>query len=130
MNKTLVAILILVLVGLGGWYYFGTQPPSQPPTGATQETTNVTPGNAGTPGQTGTYTMAQVAAHASSASCYTAIRGSVYNLTNWIGQHPGGEEAILSICGRDGTDAFVNQHGGMQQQESILATFKIGTLAQ
>jgi cytochrome b involved in lipid metabolism len=74
--------------------------------------------------------MADVAKHANATSCWTAIRGSVYNLTTWIGSHPGGKEAILSICGKDGTAAFVDQHGGSGQQESILATFKIGTLAQ
>lgn len=74
--------------------------------------------------------MAQVAMHASAASCWSVIRGNVYDLTSWITKHPGGQAAILQLCGKDGTAAFVGQHGGSPQQESVLATFKIGVLAQ
>ena len=75
-------------------------------------------------------TMAQVAAHASISSCWTVIRGNVYDLTTWISKHPGGKSAISKLCGRDGTNEFVDQHGGSAQQENTLATFKIGVLAQ
>ena len=74
-------------------------------------------------------TMAQVAAHGGEASCWTAIGGQVYDLTAWISEHPGGERAILSICGKDGTAAFQGQHGGQSRPEATLATFKIGALA-
>lgn len=77
-----------------------------------------------------TYTMAQVAIHNSRTSCYTAISGSVYDLTTWIGEHPGGQFAILSLCGKDGTEAFNNQHDGQARPESELTSFKIGTLVQ
>ncbi len=75
------------------------------------------------------YTAAQVAAHASAQSCWTSINGNVYDLTSWINQHPGGSEAILSLCGTDGTKAFMQQHGGQGRPEQELATFKIGALA-
>lgn len=78
----------------------------------------------------GTYTMAQVKTHNSSTSCYSAINGSVYDLTQWIGNHPGGAGAILSLCGKDGTQAFEQKHGGERRPESELASLKIGTLAQ
>lgn len=76
----------------------------------------------------GKYTIAQVAAHKDASSCWSAVNGGVHDLTAWIAQHPGGENAILSICGKDGTDAFNNQHGGKEKQETILQTFKIGEL--
>jgi cytochrome b involved in lipid metabolism len=78
----------------------------------------------------GTYTMAQVQAHNSASSCYTTINGSVYDLTQWISQHPGGSRAILSLCGIDGTQKFENQHGGQARPEQELASLKIGTLAK
>jgi cytochrome b involved in lipid metabolism len=78
---------------------------------------------------TPTFTMTQVAAHKSSASCYTVISGEVYDLTSWISQHPGGSSAILSICGVDGTAAFNGQHGGQSRPASELAGFKIGVLS-
>jgi cytochrome b involved in lipid metabolism len=79
--------------------------------------------------QAGTYTMAQVQQHNSGSSCWTAINGKVYDVTNWIDQHPGGTQAILSLCGTDGSSAFNNQHGGQRRPESELASFLIGTLA-
>jgi cytochrome b involved in lipid metabolism len=78
----------------------------------------------------GSYTMADVAAHNSRTSCYTAINGNVYNLTSWITQHPGGQEAILSLCGKDGSAAFNTQHGGERRPANELAGFKIGVIAK
>lgn len=74
------------------------------------------------------YTMAQVADHSSSSSCWTAIDGTVYDVTSWINQHPGGADKILGLCGKDGTTQFTNQHGGEARPASELATFKIGQL--
>lgn len=76
------------------------------------------------------YTLAQVQAHNSQASCYTTINGSVYDVTTWISRHPGGARAILSLCGKDGSSAFNDQHGGQRRPESELAGFKIGVLAK
>ena len=95
--------------------------PSFPPAG--------TPKTSGdTVSTSSVYTLADVAAHNGAASCWTAINENVYDLTNWISRHPGGEGAILSICGKDGTNAFEGQHGENQKPQQILATFKIGTL--
>ncbi len=78
----------------------------------------------------GTYTMAQVATHNSATSCYTVIGGSVYNLTSFVSQHPGGSVAIKSLCGVDGTAAYTAQHSGARRPANELAGLKIGTLAQ
>jgi cytochrome b involved in lipid metabolism len=75
-----------------------------------------------------TFTIAQVATHATASDCYTTINGSVYNVTPWIDQHPGGRMAIIGLCGKDGSEAFNGQHGGQRRPESELASFKIGTL--
>ena len=86
----------------------------------------VTPVTPATP--VASYTMAQVATANSKAKCWTAISGKVYNLTDWIAQHPGGEGAILSICGKDGTAAFNARHGGQGRPAQELKSFLIGTL--
>lgn len=75
-----------------------------------------------------TFTLTQVATHSSESDCYSAINGNVYNLTTWITQHPGGDRAILSICGKDGSGAFNDRHGGQGGPESILAGFEVGIL--
>ena len=76
----------------------------------------------------GAYTLADVAIHNSGASCWSAINGGAYDLTSWINQHPGGPQAILSICGKDGSSAFSAQHGGQSRPANELAGFKIGVL--
>ena len=77
-----------------------------------------------------TFTLAEVAPHNSRSSCYAVVSGSVYDLTPWIAQHPGGQFPILGMCGKDGTASFNGQHGGQAQPETELASFKIGTLVQ
>lgn len=72
--------------------------------------------------------MKKIRKHNSATSCWTAINGNVYDLTRWIAQHPGGQGAILSICGKNGSAAFNGQHGGNSRPQQMLSTFKIGTL--
>lgn len=77
-----------------------------------------------------TYTMSQVAQNNRSASCWSAIDGSVYNLTNWIGSHPGGSSAITSLCGVDGTASFKGKHGNQSNPAQRLAGYLLGPLAK
>lgn len=74
------------------------------------------------------FTLAQLSTHNSSSSCWSAINGDVYDLTTWIGQHPGGAAAIQRICGVDGTNAFNNQHEGSGKVARQLSQFYIGRL--
>lgn len=135
MKKIVFSVLGIVIVGVAAWALWLRNPSqevAQPtPTAAVAATPTIapTPTPAAQSGAT-SFTFAQVAAHNSAKSCYTLIRGSVYDVTTYITQHPGGVQKILGICGKDGTSAFVDQHGGQSQQESLLATFKIGVLAQ
>lgn len=89
-------------------------------------TKRIVPPSAGS--STATYSLSDIASHNTADSCYTTINGSVYDVTPWINQHPGGRSAILSLCGKDGSTAFNNQHGGQSRPEKELASFKIGTL--
>jgi hypothetical protein len=76
------------------------------------------------------YTMSQVAQNNRSASCWSAIDGSVYNLTNWIGSHPGGSSEITSLCGVDGTASFKGKHGNQSNPAQRLAGYLLGPLAK
>lgn len=75
------------------------------------------------------YTMSTVAKHHNASSCWTAINGNVYDLTNWINQHPGGKAPILSLCGTDGSAAFNGKHGTQARPASELKNFLLGALA-
>ena len=88
----------------------------------------VSPAKAETTDNATMFTLADVSAHKDKTSCWTAINGSVYDLTSWIAQHPGGEQMILGLCGTDGSAAFNTQHGGQAQPATELAHFKIGAL--
>jgi cytochrome b involved in lipid metabolism len=132
--KTFIVILILVVV-LGGSYFLWGKSDDQiinnTDNSSVQNSTSTTPaatstGNSG--GIAAMYTREEVATHNNSKDCWAIIGSSVYNLTSWISKHPGGEKAILSLCGKDGTAAFNNQHGGQARPEATLATFFIGTL--
>ena len=72
--------------------------------------------------------LSEISTHATSASCWSAVAGGVYDLTDWVGKHPGGASVIKAICGKDGTASFNGQHSGQRQPEEILASYKIGIL--
>ena len=74
--------------------------------------------------------ITEVANHADSNSCWSAIDGSVYDLTDWIGKHPGGATVIKAICGKDGSASFNGQHAGQKRPADFLASYKIGELAK
>lgn len=74
------------------------------------------------------FTLNDVVLNNSDKSCYTIIRGEVFDLTFWIAKHPGGRQAILSMCGKDATDMFLKRHGGEKIPEDVLKQYKIGIL--
>ena len=74
------------------------------------------------------YTLAEVSLRNTRAECWVAISGNVYNLTQWIGEHPGGEERISRLCGKDGTSQFLSMHGGQSDAEAELQSNFIGPL--
>lgn len=114
MTSTLRNVLIaaVMVVGVGGLVF--AQKQSAPVT------------TEGTAAPSTPMTIASVAAHNSRTDCWSVINGGVYDLTSWIPKHPGGEQAILGLCGTDGSARFNGQHGGAAQQAAILAGFKIG----
>jgi len=78
-----------------------------------------------------TYSMDEVAKHRTASDCWTVIRGQVYNLTDFVAEHPGGD-IILDAAGRDGTKSFEDQAGQGSHTEFARTTmrrYQIGTLA-
>ena len=76
------------------------------------------------------YTMEKVKANNSATSCWSVIRGNVYDLTKWINQHPGGSGAIRGLCGTDGSAEFTAKHQGQSNPESRLTSYLLGPLAK
>lgn len=75
------------------------------------------------------YTISDVRDNDSASSCWAAIDGSVYDLTDWINRHPGGASRIISLCGTDATTAFNGMHGGQSRPESTLDGYLLGPLS-
>lgn len=75
-----------------------------------------------------TLSAQEVASHNSAASCWTIVNGNVYNLTSYIQRHPGGPSVLKNICGRDGSAAFSNQHGGQGRPNNVLSGFLLGAV--
>merc|ERR1712048_1474830 len=54
----------------------------------------------------GGMTMAEVAKHTTKDDCWVVVSGQVLNVTKFLGEHPGGELAILTFAGKDATEEF------------------------
>ena len=72
--------------------------------------------------------ISEVEKNSSASSCWSIVNGNVYDLTKWIDRHPGGAAVIKSMCGKDASAGFKNQHNGQGKPESELARYKIGVL--
>jgi len=76
------------------------------------------------------YSMSAVAKHSTEDNCWSVINGKVYDLTSWIGSHPGGQQAITQLCGKDGSAKFNGQHAGGAQQAQVLTKYFLSDLTQ
>merc|ERR1711988_1341125 len=54
----------------------------------------------------GGFTMAEVAKHTAKTDCWVVVDNQVLNVTKFLGEHPGGELAILTFAGKDATEEF------------------------
>lgn len=79
-------------------------------------------------------TMVELAKHNKSSDCWLLINGKLYNVTNYIGSHPGGANEIIKFCGVDATAAFQTKDGRgnnhSQAAYAMLAPYYIGDLNQ
>lgn len=75
------------------------------------------------------YTWEEVAARNGEDAAWIAIDGIVYDVTEFIGHHPGGREMLLLAVGRDATDLFNSYHPFSRKPRSLLGKMRIGTLA-
>ncbi|KAI0082168.1 hypothetical protein K474DRAFT_1694475 [Panus rudis PR-1116 ss-1] len=55
-------------------------------------------------------TLQQVAEHNNEKSCWVIIKNKVYDVTDFLRDHPGGAKIILKYAGRDATSAYEPIH--------------------
>ena len=75
-----------------------------------------------------TFSMDEVRVANNINKCWTVISGNVYDLTSYVNGHRGGVDAILPLCGTDGSAAFNGQHGGQRKPAYDLTKLLIGKL--
>ena len=75
-------------------------------------------------------TLEDVARHASPSSCWVTRNGKVYDVTNFLADHPGGDDLILNYAGKD-VGAIMKdpaEHDHSDSAYDMLEEFSIGRL--
>jgi len=111
-------------------YRIGTLAKSKAtPTPKPSQTSTSTASPSPSPSQTAaTLNAALVAKHASASDCWSIVNGNVYNLTAWIGIHPGGAPVIQAMCGIDASAAYTGKHGTVFKPANKLAQYLVGAV--
>ncbi|KJA29265.1 hypothetical protein HYPSUDRAFT_32665 [Hypholoma sublateritium FD-334 SS-4] len=74
------------------------------------------------------WTLQQVAQHNSSNSCWVIIQNKVYDVTDFLAEHPGGPEIILKYAGRDATSVYEPIHPPDALDKNIPQSKHLGKL--
>lgn len=74
------------------------------------------------------YTMEEVSSHDTAGDCWMIISSKVYDVTDYVSIHPGGEN-ILQGCGKDSTVLFENQ-GHSLNAKSLKENYYVGDLVE
>ncbi|KAH7883714.1 FMN-dependent dehydrogenase-domain-containing protein [Phlebopus sp. FC_14] len=75
-----------------------------------------------------TYSLTQVAEHNTTSSCWVIIRNKVYDVTDFLFDHPGGPQVILSYGGQDATAIYVPIHPSDALDKNISPEKHLGHL--
>ncbi|CAB9517189.1 Cytochrome b5 reductase 4 [Seminavis robusta] len=75
--------------------------------------------------------LSEVSLHAANNDCWTAVYGSVYDVSDYAALHPSpkGAEDIWAMCGIDATDLYDAEHGDNPEYLDIFpGIILLGTL--
>lgn len=67
-----------------------------------------------------------VAKHTSPESCWVVLYGNVYDVTNFLSEHPGGSKIILKLAGKDATEEYDPIHPPGTIEENLAPEAKLG----
>ncbi|KAG0166153.1 hypothetical protein DFQ30_007540 [Apophysomyces sp. BC1015] len=74
-----------------------------------------------------TYTAEDVTKHGNRKDLWVIVHNKVYNVTEFVQEHPGGEEVLADEAGKDATEAF-EDIGHSDEARDILKKYYIGDL--
>ncbi|EDR15041.1 uncharacterized protein LACBIDRAFT_300783 [Laccaria bicolor S238N-H82] len=75
-----------------------------------------------------TWTLEQVAKHNTQDSCWVIIENNVYDVTEFLSEHPGGAKIILKYAGKDATAAYEPIHPPDALEKHLLPSQHLGPL--
>lgn len=139
-NKAVISIAVVLVIVLGAGYFVmnrgGTAMQSTMPSQSATPMASTMPSSSPTTGdEMKSFTLEEVAKHATPTDCWMIVDGIVYDVSPYIAQqkHPGGA-AILEGCGKDATSIFkLRPQDGKPHSEgatNMLSKFMIGQLAK
>lgn len=73
------------------------------------------------------YTKAEIEVHGSESDCWIIINDLVYDITDFVPEHPGGD-IIMARAGDDSTEQF-DEVGHSEDAHEMLADFLVGRVA-
>jgi cytochrome b involved in lipid metabolism len=72
-----------------------------------------------------TYTWEEVAQHKTKTDCWVVFEGKVLNISNFLSEHPGGEEVIMDHAGKDITQPF-EDIGHSENAKELTEKYVVG----
>ncbi|KAJ5200176.1 Cytochrome b5 [Penicillium cf. griseofulvum] len=73
------------------------------------------------------FDASEVATHKTKNDIFVIIHGKVYDITNYVRDHPGGADVLLDVAGTDATEAYEDV-GHSEDANEILETYLVGTV--
>ena len=77
--------------------------------------------------ETKTYRLSEIAQHNSKEDLWLVIHNKVYNITEYLNDHPGGGDVLLDVAGTDATKAFEDV-GHSNDAREIMEDYLLGDL--
>ncbi|KAJ7727840.1 FMN-dependent dehydrogenase-domain-containing protein [Mycena maculata] len=75
------------------------------------------------------WSLEQVSQHSSPASCWVILKNNVYDVTDFLQEHPGGAKIILKYAGRDATSAYEPIHPPDALEKNLPSSKHLGPLS-
>ncbi|KAF3402009.1 NADH-cytochrome b5 reductase 1 [Penicillium rolfsii] len=73
------------------------------------------------------YSMQDIAAHNTKTDTWIVIHGQVFDITEYLQDHPGGAEVLVEVAGQDATAAYEDV-GHSEDAREIMQPYLVGSL--
>jgi len=123
MNKATISIAVFIIIFVGGLLFWRAGTLQAPAPANVEDLASVG-------GFAPMVSEEALATHNTGEDCWVSYSGTVYDITDWVGKHPGGMDAIISVCGESEKfeETLNAQHGaGRADMLPDVGVF-IGTL--